>query len=339
MKRIILALASASAASWAAAELSPIVQAVFKPLPATMESPANPITDAKIELGRMLYYENRLSKNQDMSCNTCHLLDKYGVDGLPTSTGHRKQKGGRNAPTVYNAALHVAQFWDGRAADVEEQAKGPVMNPIEMAMPDEKHVLKVLKSIPGYAGAFAKAFPGEKDPINYDNMARAIGAFERKLVTPSRFDRYLAGDAAALSAAEKEGLDAFVQNGCTACHTGAAVGGGMFQKLGLVKPWPDTSDPGRAKVTSKETDAMVFKVPSLRNIEKTGPYFHDGKIAQLGEVVAKMADHQLGRTLTPADIGKIVTFLNALTGEIPADYVKPPQLPPSGPDTPKPDPT
>ena len=166
---------------------------LFQPLPDSMVSDSNPMTPAKVDLGRMLYYDMRLSKNHDVACNSCHLLDQYGVDGKPVSTGHRQQKGNRNAPTVYNAAGHFVQFWDGRAADVEEQAKGPVLNPVEMAMPDEASVVAMLKSIPGYVEAFSAAYPDEADPVTYDNMARAIGAFERGLVTPGRWDRSRAG--------------------------------------------------------------------------------------------------------------------------------------------------
>jgi cytochrome c peroxidase len=171
---------------------------VFGKLPAEASNPANPVTDAKVALGRTLYYDARLSKNQDIACNSCHLLGSFGVDGQPNSPGHRGQRGDRNSPTVYNAALHVAQFWDGRAADVEEQAKGPVLNPIEMAMPSEAAVVAVLESIPGYAPLFQAAFPEDAQPITYDNMARAIGAFERRLMTPSAFDAFLAGNDAAL---------------------------------------------------------------------------------------------------------------------------------------------
>jgi cytochrome c peroxidase len=182
----------------------------FGVLPVVMESTANPLTEEKISLGRMLYYDPRLSQAHDVSCNTCHLLNRYGVDQGPVSTGHSGLKGNRNAPTVYNAAGHVAQFWDGRAADVEAQAKGPVLNPVEMAMPSEKYVASVLKSMPEYVDAFKKAFPGEKDPVSFDNMATAIGAFERKLVTPGRWDKFLTGDQAALSEAEKAGLNKFL---------------------------------------------------------------------------------------------------------------------------------
>lgn len=321
-----------------AAALQAKASAMFKPLPAEMTSETNPITEAKVALGRMLYYETRLSKNHDVSCNSCHDLTKYGVDGKPTSTGHKAQVGGRNAPTVYNAALHIAQFWDGRAADVEAQAKGPVLNPIEMAMPDASHVEKVLKSIPGYADLFKAAFPESADPINYDNMAAAIGAFERKLVTPSAFDRFLAGDTAALSLEQLVGLQTFMDTGCTTCHSGVGVGGGMYQKIGLVKPY-ETTDNGRFDLTQNENDRFQFKVPSLRNIDQTGPYFHHGQVATLDEAIKLMADHQLGKTLTDAQVAEIKTFLGSLTGPIPTDYVAAPTLPESGPKTPKADPS
>ncbi len=310
---------------------------VFGRLPEVMASEKNPVTEEKVRLGRMLYYDTRLSRSQTLSCNSCHKLEAYGVDNQPTSEGHKGQRGDRNSPTVYNAAGQVAQFWDGRAADVEEQAKGPVLNPVEMAMPSEKYVIEVLKSMPGYVEAFRAAFPGEKDPVTYDNFAKAVGAFERKLVTPSRWDRFLAGDTTALSTAEKKGLEEFLTAGCQTCHLGPYVGGGTFQKLGVVKPWPDESDLGRFKVTNKPADRFVFKVPSLRNVAKTGPYFHNGKVATLHEAVRLMAEYELGLELRPAQIEAIVTFLDALTGELPMDYIRPPELPPSTARTPKPD--
>jgi cytochrome c peroxidase len=309
----------------------------FAPLPAVVPSETNPFNEAKIELGRMLYYEPRLSRNHKISCNSCHMLDRYGVDNEPTSDGFRNQKGDRNSPTVYNAAGHVAQFWDGRAKDIEEQAKGPVLNPVEMAMPSEEHVVRVLTSIPDYEKAFRRAFPNEKDPLTYNNMALAIGAFERKLVTPSRWDKFLAGDDNALTAAEKSGLKKFVETGCANCHGGTYMGGTMYFKLGLVKPWPNQKDPGRFNVTKNEGDKMVFKAPSLRNIEKTGPYFHDGSVKSLDKAIMHMAEYEHGKTLAPADVQSIATFLKALTGQIPVDYITPPKLPPSGPGTPKPE--
>jgi cytochrome c peroxidase len=311
---------------------------IFGVLPAVAESASNPLTPEKVDLGRMLYYDPRLSKNHDISCNSCHLLARFGQDGEPTSPGHRGQRGGRNSPTVYNAALHVTQFWDGRAADVEEQAKGPVLNPIEMAMASEASVVAVLKSIPGYVDAFAAAFPGDPEPLSYDNMARAIGAFERNLLTPSRFDQFLKGDVSELSEVELVGLETFVDAGCITCHMGATVGGSIYQKLGLVKVYP-TDDQGRFEVTGAEADRMVFKVPSLRNIAQTAPYFHDGSIATLERAVSIMAEHQLGKTLSNEENASIRAFLGALTGEVDESYIAKPTLPASGPDTPAPDPS
>jgi len=311
---------------------------LFGTPPAEAPNPANAVTPEKIELGRMLYYDTRLSKNHDISCNSCHHLDGFGVDGEKTSPGHAGQLGTRNSPTVYNAAFHFREFWDGRAADVEEQAKGPVLNPVEMAMPDEATVVAVLRSIPGYAPLFAAAFPGEQPAITYDNMARAIGAFERRLVTPGRFDKWLAGDDAALSAAEQEGLRTFIATGCITCHVGPVFGGHMFQKLGLVEPYP-TEDTGREQVTGKPEDRYFFKVPSLRNVAKTGPWFHDGSIAELDMAIRVMARFQLGRTLTDSQARSIAGFLEALTGDVDEAYIAKPDLPASGPDTPAPDPS
>jgi cytochrome c peroxidase len=206
-----------------AVTVDPVKLQLFQPLPEAIPSRTNQVTDEKAILGRMLYFEPRLSKGQDISCNSCHMLDQYGVDFQPTSEGHKGLQGDRNSPTVYNAAGHFVQFWDGRAADVEEQAKGPIMNPVEMAMPSEKRVIEVLKSMPEYVDAFKKAFPGEKDPVTYENVARAIGAFERKLVTPSRWDRFIRGDSRALTDEEKAGFNLFMETGCQACHAGASL--------------------------------------------------------------------------------------------------------------------
>ncbi|MCB9765138.1 MAG: cytochrome-c peroxidase [Alphaproteobacteria bacterium] len=311
---------------------------VFAPLPSVAESETNPITDAKVELGRMLYYENRMSKAQEISCNSCHMLDRYGVDNEPTSPGHKGQRGGRNSPTTYNAAFHLAQFWDGRAADVEAQAKGPVLNPIEMAMPSEDVVIATLKSIPGYADKFAAAFPDNPDPINYDNVALAIGAFERQLVTPSPFDAFLGGKEDALTAEQQAGLKTFMDTGCVSCHSGALLGGQSYMKLGMVRPY-ETADVGRAEITGNDADKFFFKVPSLRNIEKTGPYFHDGSVATLPEAIRLMGAHQLGQDLSDEKVASIEAFLKSLTGELPKDYIAKPELPASGPKTPKPDPS
>ncbi len=319
--------------------IDPATLAAFAPLPAEFVSETNPITPEKIELGRMLYYDDRLSKNHDISCNTCHDLAEYGVDGLATSPGHNGADGVRNSPTVYNAAGHFVQFWDGREPDVEAQAKGPILNPIEMGMPDGDYVMKTVASIPGYVELFGKAFPDDADPLTYDNLAAAIGVFERKLVTVAKWDHFLKGNTMALSNAEKKGFNTFMSSGCLACHTGALLGGNMYQKLGLIKRWPDNKDAGRADVTKAETDSFFFKVPGLRDIAKTGPYTHDGSIDDLGKVVTMMGEYQLGQTIPAENVTSIVTFLNALTGQIPTDYIAEPELPESGPDTPAPDPS
>jgi cytochrome c peroxidase len=308
---------------------------MFKPLPSEAPSADNELSEAKINLGRMLYYENRLSKGEKLSCNSCHMLDKYGQDNLPFSPGHEGKLGGRSSPSTYNAAIHIAQFWDGRAPSVEEQAKGPVLNPGEMGMPSADFVVDVLKSIPGYVEAFKAAFPGEADPITYNNFGKAVGAFERKLVTPSHWDDFLKGNKEALTAEQSKGFETFAKAGCVTCHNGPAVGGMMYQKLGLVKAWPDLKDQGRFEATKVETDKFYFKVPSLRNISETGPYLHDGSVKTLEEMVSKMAEYQLGKALTPVETTSIVTFLKSLKGEIPAEYIAKPKLPESGPNTPK----
>jgi cytochrome c peroxidase len=330
--------AAAAAPAIDRAMLRTQANAIFGVLPEDAATEARPMTPERVVLGRALYYEPRLSRNHDISCNSCHQLDRFGVDGEPTSPGHRGQRGDRNSPTTLNAALQIAQFWDGRAPDVEAQAKGPILNPVEMAMPAETDVLGVLRSIPGYGPMFASAFPGEAEPITYDNLALAIGAFERGLITPGRFDRFMAGEAGALTDEELAGLQLFIGRGCVSCHNGPGVGGGLFRKLGLVQPYP-TEDVGREKVTGKPEDRYVFKVPSLRNVAETGPWFHDGSLDSLDEVVLIMGRHQLGVELTPAERKSIVTFLRALTGEVDAEYVARPTLPPSGPNTPPADPS
>ncbi|MBI4905297.1 MAG: c-type cytochrome [Acidobacteria bacterium] len=308
----------------------------FQVAPAKMESDKNPATEAKVNLGRVLYYEERLSKSQNISCNTCHLLDKYGVDGTPTSTGFKGQKGGRNAPTTYFAAGHIVQFWDGRAADVEEQAKGPVLNPIEMAMTDASSVEATLRSMPEYVEMFKKAFPDAKQPVTFDNAALAIGAFERGLVTESRWDHYLKGHKDSITPEEKAGFVAFSKAGCASCHNGAYVGGRLYTKVGIKKAWPKQDDLGRFAVTKQEHQKMVFKVPSLRNIDKTGPYFHDGSVAQLEEAVKMMSEMQTEKPLTEPEVVAVVAWMKTLTGDIPADYIKKPAMPAATAQTPKP---
>lgn len=321
----------------------------FQPIPPLAENPQNPVTKEKVKLGKMLYYDPRLSKSGIISCNTCHNLATYGVDNLPTSVGHGWAIGPRNAPTVYNAAIHIAQFWDGRAKDVEEQALGPILNPIEMAMPSEKEVIERLKSIPEYVEMFKRAFPNDKDPITYENIGKAIGAFERTLMTPSRFDDFLKGNTKALTLEEKKGLKLFIEVGCAPCHSGPAVGGEAFFEFGqFVDYWKVTApyvtrdkptipvDLGRFGVTQKKEDMFVFKSPSMRNIEKTYPYFHDGSIWNLEDAVKIMAETQLDRKLTDEEIRYIVAFLKSLTGQIPKHALEVPILPASTDKTPKP---
>jgi cytochrome c peroxidase len=320
-------------------------RALFGTLPSVVPPKTLPITDERVLLGRTLYHDARLSNNQDLSCASCHALDGFGVDTRAeavqhgTSFGHKKQFGDRNAPSVFNAALHAAQFWDGRAADLEAQAKGPVLNPVEMAMPDEASVVKTLKSIPGYGALFAAAFPEQADAITYDNAAIAIGAFERKLMTPAPLDQWLAGDDTALTGLQRKGLSTFISRGCIACHNGPGLGGGTYQKLGLIKPYP-TKDEGRFAVTHQEADRFFFKVPSLRNVTKTGPYFHDGSIKTVDQAVRVMFEFQtaVGK-LADEDLAAVVSFLDALTGVPAAELVEKPAMPPSGDDTPAPDPS
>ena len=303
-----------------------------------MTSPQNPITAQKVTLGRALYYDARLSKNHDVSCNTCHLLDKFGVDGTPVSTGHKGQKGDRNAPTVYNAALHVAQFWDGREPDVEAQSKGPLTNPVEMAMADHDAVMTTIKSIPGYVDMFKAAFPEAKDPLTIDNYALAVGAFERGLVTPAPFDKFLQGDSKALGPAALRGLQLFVDAQCVTCHAGPGIGGHNSedrQPQGLPdrrsRSLQDHQEPGRQE---------GVQVPGLRNIAKTAPYFHDGSKKTLVEAVDTMAEYQTVKgSFSAEERSDLIAFLESLTGEIDANYIKKPELPPSGENTPKPDPS
>ena len=313
----------------------------FEPIPTTPhELPGNAATPAKVELGKMLYFDPRLSASHSISCNSCHNLGLGGADAQSTSIGHRWQHGGRNAPTVLNAVFNKAQFWDGRAKDLEQQAGGPMVNPVEMASP-EAHVAEQLKGIPGYRDLFAKAFPGETDPVTLANAEKAIAVFEATLITPNApFDRFLKGDAAALSPAQKAGLKLFMDKGCSACHNGIGVGGGMYAPFGVVeKPGADflpPADKGRFMVTKTPGDEYVFKVPTLRNITLTAPYFHTGQAWDLRQAVAVMGASQLGIELSNDDVDKITAFLDSLTGEQPK--VTYPILPPSGAGTPRPEP-
>jgi cytochrome c peroxidase len=282
----------------------------------------------RVALGRLLFHEPRLSKNREISCSTCHVLSKFGIDGKATSTGVGGRQGKRNAPSVFNASTHIAQFWDGRAADVESQAAGPIMNPAEMAMPNEQAVVDVLSGIPGYVDLFRKAFPDDDQPISLKNVGEAVGAFERGLVTNSRWDKFVAGDHSALTGPEKRGLGLFMQRGCITCHAGPQVGGTSFQKVGAVVAWPNQTDQGRADITHFPPDRMVFKVPSLKNIAQTGPYFHDGSTTSLETAIRLMGYHQLGIKLNDDDVNAIAEWMRSMTGEPDPAYIAAPQLPP-----------
>nr|WP_320009675.1 cytochrome-c peroxidase [uncultured Desulfobulbus sp.] len=306
-------------------------QAEFQPIPD--QAPAiegNTATPDKIELGKMLYFDPRLSRSGLISCNTCHNVGMGGDDFQETSTGHGWKKGPRNAPTVLNSVFNLAQFWDGRAKDLAEQAKGPIQAGVEMNNTPE-NVVTTLKSMPEYVTLFTKSFPGEADPVTFDNMAKAIEVFEATLITPdSRFDLFLKGDAQALNTQEKEGLQLFLDHGCTACHAGVNMGGEGYFEFGVVAKPSDkiiAGDKGRYKVTQAEGDAFAFKSPSLRNIALTPPYFHSGVVWDLKEAVSIMNDSQLGADMQEADLEKIVVFLKSTTGKQP--QVIYPILPPS----------
>ena len=274
-------------------------------------------TPELVTLGEKLYHDKRLSENDTISCNSCHRIDNNlaGVDNLPTSPGTEGKNGDRNSPTVYNAGFHFVQFWDGRAKDLAEQAKGPVLNPVEMAMPSEEVVIEKLSKLEEYNALFAKAFPKEDKPLTYGNIAQAIAAFERTLISRDRFDDFQKGDLTALSKDELTGLSKFINIGCTTCHKGPLMGGDSYNKTGLLNPYENTVDLGRFNETKKEEDKFLFKVPSMRNIELTAPYFHDGQAKTLEEAVEKIAYMQLNKKLNAIDVKYIVKFLKTLSGK------------------------
>lgn len=324
---------------FAAEDLMSGAKALFKPIPAKPPLlKGNPATPAKVVLGAKLFFDPRLSKSQLISCNTCHNVGLGGADLQETSTGHGWQKGPRNAPTVLNSVYNIAQFWDGRAKDLAEQAKGPVQASVEMNATPEL-VLKTLNSIPEYVQAFKAAFPGQKDPISFDNMAKAIEVYEATLNTPdSAFDRYLKGNRKALDAKATSGLKLFIDKGCVACHSGINVGGSGYYPFGVVaKPAEKIlplGDKGRFTVTNTSSDEYVFRSPSLRNVAITGPYFHTGVVWSLKEAVDVMGSSQFGIKLTSNETDDITAFLGSLTGKQPK--VVYPLLPASTDSTPRP---
>ena len=291
-------------------------QAIFGKLPASMPGSEHD-TAAMVALGKKLYFEKAISINKTQSCNSCHPLDNKGVgaDHLKTGKGAEGKSGDRNDPSTMNAGYQIAQFWDGRAATLEDQAKGPPLNPIEMGMANGEAVAKRLKEIDHYPADFNKAFPGQKDPVTFDNFAKSVAAFERTLISRSRLDRYIDGDKQALTEQEMQGMRTFIQVGCVQCHNGPNLGGATYQKLGVFHAYSNREDTGRFKVTKLESDKYVFKPASLRNVTLSAPYFHDGEVSNLAEAVDKMAYLQLDKKLKDAEINNILRFLTTLADE------------------------
>jgi len=340
MRSLLLCLVAttALAAPAAADALRDKAAEMFKPLPSTI--PAlndNIVTPEKIELGKALFFDPRLSASGVFSCYSCHNLTTGGDDNMEVSVGHGWQKGPRNAPTVLNAVLNEAQFWDGRAADLAAQAKGPVQAGVEMANTPEQ-VVTTLKSMPAYVNWFTASFPTEEDPVTFDNMAKAIEVFEATLLTPSPFDAWLNGDDNALTADAVAGLQLFIDKGCSSCHSGVNIGGHGYYPFGLIeKPGSEIlppGDKGRFAVTETADDEYVFRASPLRNIALTAPYFHSGKVWDLTVAVEIMAESQLGEALAAEETAQIVAFLESLTGTLPAITL--PVLPPETEGTPRP---
>ena len=307
-------------------------QEIFRPLPKDMATAEFSITRERVELGRSLFFDPRLTIDANMSCSSCHQPAFYGTDALAKPTGVRQRPHPRHVPTNLNAGTSFVIHWRGDRTNLEDQVFQALTSPITSGQPDEKAVIDRLSGIPGYALLFKAAFPDEPQPMTLRTIAKAIGASERTLVTPSPFDAYLAGDQEALLPAAEAGLEKFINTGCVACHNGVGVGGGMYQKFGVVEDYwkatgSDPIDKGRIDVTKDPGDLYVFRVASLRNVAMTPPYFHDGSVATLPEAVKVMARVQLGVTLDDADIRDIVAFLQSLTGELPVNFATAPVLP------------
>ena len=313
-------------------ELLKQAKQILGPLPQVMLSEKNPVTSGKVKLGKMLFYETRISVDGTVSCARCHPIGLYGADGLRKAIGNNCKVNPRNAPTIFNAAGQISAHWIGNRTDVEDQAKQSVIGPPSFGMPSYEAVEKKLKEIKGYRDLFKEAFPEGNDPVTVDHFAKAVGAFERALVTPSRFDAFVKGDQTALADPQKRGLKTFIETGCIMCHSSAYVGGQMYQKFGVFESyWKYTKskevDEGRYVVTKNESDKYVFKIPMLRNVEMTSPYFHDGSVDRLHDAIWVMGKIQLGKDLTRSQIEDILSFLRSLTGSIPEDAAKIPLLP------------
>ena len=306
------------------------VLADWQALPDVAPAPAdNPTTEAKVILGKMLFMDPRFSSTGTVSCNSCHNVMEGGDDSRTFSMGVHGKTGGRNAPTVWNSAFHSVQFWDGRADLLEDQAKGPVTNPVEMGVPEIEQAMDKVRAIPGYKPYFDEAFG--KDSMTVVNAAKAVAAFERTLITPgSPYDQYVKGDKKAMTAQQVNGMETFAAAGCASCHSGAAFNGpkmefgqGFYSKFPTFadnvynKKYDLSADKGREEATGKAADAHMFRVPTLRNITDTAPYFHNGSVNDLSEAVALMAKTQLNKDLSDKEVKDIVAFLVALTGKYP----------------------
>jgi cytochrome c peroxidase len=313
-------------------ELMNKAKAIFGPLPSSMPSQENPITPEKVKLGNVLFWEPRISVDGTVSCAKCHPMSLYAVDGLKKSRGNNCKENPRNDPTIFNAASQISEHWIGNRTSVEDQAKQALIGPPSFGMPNYESVEKILKGMKGYVAMFKEAFPNEKDPVTVDNFAKAVGAFERTLVTPAPFDDFMQGNASALTGQQKRGLKTFMDTGCLTCHFSPYVGGQMYQKFGVFEPYEKYTksthiDEGRFAVTKNPSDKFVFKVPVLRNVAETPPYFHDGSVDKLVDAVMIMARIQLAKDLTQEQAGDIAAFLASLTGRIPDAALKAPVLP------------
>jgi len=338
---LVAAVGLTSSFNLVADDLRTRAQQQLKPIPTAVPAVKdNTVTPERVNLGKQLFFDPRLSASGFISCNSCHNLGMGGDDNLSTSIGHGWAKGPRNAPTVLNAVFNIAQFWDGRAEDLKTQAKGPIQAGVEMANKPE-NVMATLNSMPEYVTQFKTAFAEDKEPVSFDNMAKAIEAFEATLITPNaRFDKWLGGDDKALNEQELKGVALFMDKGCSACHNGVNVGGQAYFPFGLVKKPDDKilppEDKGRFAITKLETDNYVFRAAPLRNVALTAPYFHSGQVWELEEAVKIMSENQLGMQLNRDETASIIAFLHTLTGEQPV--VSYPILPPSTSSTPQPKP-
>ncbi len=328
----LLVLISMTAYAGPDEDLIARAKAVFGPLPASMPSADNPITPEKVRLGNILFFESRISVDRTVSCAKCHPPALHAADGLRKAVGNHCKENPRNSPTIVNAASQISAHWIGNRTDVEDQARQAVTGPPAFGMPDNASVEKVLRGMPEYIALFKAAFPNDKEPVTVENFARAVGAFERTLMTPGPFDDFMQGKATALTEQQKRGLRTFLDTGCMTCHFSPYLGGQMYQKFGVFEPYQKytksaTVDEGRFAVTKNEADKFVFKVPVLRNVAMTPPYFHDGSVDRLADAVVIMAKVQLGRDLAAAQADDISAFLHSLTGKMPESLMKAPVLP------------